>query len=535
MNRQPDKLVVVDDTRLLRRVDWRFLLSTERVKRSICFGDGRLAQAVAIFSDFIKVETTLQTTNQDGDFDLAVAQNPDEAVLRAAFTALRPGGAGYIEWRAWRSGGARGIQRRLDAAGFSNIKLYWIFPSPKRPRLWIPIQKQLAPGRYIARWEFTGNGLLKKIARKLFVWAFSMFMASGFVPYIGAVAHKPVSPTDGLATRDFFSIIQAEWSRLHPDIPVEKLRYLPQTGGTSPFNKIVTRVFVEPEEFPRWVVKLSRVQESIPSLQCEQALLKQIAQSSKSGAFNLRVPEPLFSCTHNGILLYGQTALAGNSLSRLIKADNLRTYALSLANWQAALQACSKEWPRETTSEAYITQLLAGLESELVGKEFSAEEFSQVRAMVSRLNDLPMTCAHNDFTVWNIIEKDGNLGVIDWVDATDSGLPLLDLVYGLSSMVLIFRNVWEAPGAIDVYQNMIDPATELGQIFTESISLYTKQAGLDPTLVAPLRMMTWMLCYSFELQKRRIQPAAPVNSNQSMYLSLWKFEFNRQKALLTNQ
>ena len=531
MNSQQNNLAVTDDAFLLRRVDWRFLLSTERVKRSICFRDGSLARGVTAISDFCTVETESRAGIHDDDFDLAVAEKPDETVLRTAFAALRPGGVSYTEWQSWRVGGARGIQHRLEAAGFTNIKLYWVFPSPQRPRLWIPLQMQLAPGRYIANWEFTGDGPLQRVTRKMFMLVFSFLMASGFVPYIGAVAHKSISAQDGMAIQDVFSVIQAEWAHFHPEIPVEKLRYLPQTGGTSPMNKIVTRVFVEPESSPCWVVKLSRLQENIPSLQCEQELLKRIAQANNSSAFNLRVPEPVFSCAHNGILLYGQTALAGNSLSRMIKQDNLRPYALRLAEWQAALMECSQDWPRETTSEAYITQLVDGLEAELVGKEFSVEEFSRVRAIVSRLNGLPMTCAHNDFTVWNIIEMDGNLGVIDWVDATDSGLPLLDLIYALSSLVLIFKNVWEASGAINIYRNAIHPTTPMGLIFNESLSQYVLQTGLDPELVAPLRMLTWMLRCNFELKKHQIKANAPIKSHQSMYLALWKVELDLQKEI----
>src|SRR5437868_4642195 len=79
---------------LLRRTDGRFLRPGPRPRRSICFAEGRLAQAVAAISD----EVVEPDNGPPGECDLAVAVDPDAATLRAAWSALRPGGTYYGEY-----------------------------------------------------------------------------------------------------------------------------------------------------------------------------------------------------------------------------------------------------------------------------------------------------------------------------------------------------------------------------------------------------------------------------------------------------
>src|SRR5712692_3681312 len=93
---------------LLRRADWRFLLPGPRPAKSVCFTNGRLAQAVALICDHMFEPSQ----HLGSECDLAVAVNPDRATLGAAWAALRPGGAFYTEWYSWLAGGPRGVRRR---------------------------------------------------------------------------------------------------------------------------------------------------------------------------------------------------------------------------------------------------------------------------------------------------------------------------------------------------------------------------------------------------------------------------------------
>ena len=79
--------------RLLRRVDWRFLLPTPQPTKSICFANGLLSRAVRLISDRMADDRLDPIDN----YDLAVAVNPNHATLRKGWTALRPGGSCYTE------------------------------------------------------------------------------------------------------------------------------------------------------------------------------------------------------------------------------------------------------------------------------------------------------------------------------------------------------------------------------------------------------------------------------------------------------
>jgi hypothetical protein len=128
--------------RLLRRVDWRFLLPTPKPGKSICFANGLLAEAVGLVSGCV-ADASLH--DLPGDCDLAVAVNPGQATLRASWAALRPGGSSYTEWYSPLAGGPQGIRRRLEAVGFEDVTCYWPWPWPSfsSPRFWLPLE---APG-----------------------------------------------------------------------------------------------------------------------------------------------------------------------------------------------------------------------------------------------------------------------------------------------------------------------------------------------------------------------------------------------------
>ena len=152
--------------RLLRRVDWRFLLADPQPKRVICFAHGSMGEALALVSGEVVVPQQPQwprgperprAVAGPGDmppaanFDLAVVANPSSAELQEAWTALRPGGALYGEWNRLPAARSR-VTRELVQAGFTAPACYWPTGAPERAAAgaWLPLA---APGalRYYAR------------------------------------------------------------------------------------------------------------------------------------------------------------------------------------------------------------------------------------------------------------------------------------------------------------------------------------------------------------------------------------------------
>src|ERR1051325_3263739 len=83
--------------RILRRIDWRFLLPEPAVDTTVCAGaDDLLVDAVSVISK--NVIDIAQA--QPGSASLAVLVDPSRDSLRAAWQALRPGAVCYAESRS---------------------------------------------------------------------------------------------------------------------------------------------------------------------------------------------------------------------------------------------------------------------------------------------------------------------------------------------------------------------------------------------------------------------------------------------------
>src|SRR5689334_10550189 len=127
------ELPEAERNRLLRRVDWRFLLPESRVGRAVCYANGDLLRGLRLIA-----REVIAGGSQVEDCDLAAAIEPDVSLLRVAWGALRPGGTCYVEWSVGR-GRLQAAQARLRAAGFDDSRAYLPWPSRARPYVWIPI------------------------------------------------------------------------------------------------------------------------------------------------------------------------------------------------------------------------------------------------------------------------------------------------------------------------------------------------------------------------------------------------------------
>lgn len=509
--------------RTLRRVDWRFLLSLDRREKVVCLSrNADLRESLESCFSNVDEKPSLDSIPSH---DLAVAINPSKEALRSIATTLQPGGLVYMEWSAWRMGGKKGILRRMRAAGLSAIKLYMPIPSPVYSRAWIPLDASDAPRNYIAGWLFPNDGVVHRISR----WAVKVLLRfviqTGLAPSISAIASKRT-----MRFQDTFSRIQLEWSSRHPEISPDRLSFLVQSPGTSSVNKIIFLVFLDSDPEPKWVVKIPRCPDGIPSLQNERNLLNELYHVAETQAAPIVVPEPVFQFDLDQVQAFGQTAMTGIPLQQILQPGNLREIAIQLTNWQIALAHLTRNWNHDTTSEPFVEKLFADINTELNSHAELADIIAQTRHILSSLNGIPFACVHNDFTIWNMKQKVGRLAIFDWADAYRSGPPLLDLVYGLASAVFVLEKAWDSPDrACRIYRELLDPSTFHGAIFDDCIKLYIEQIGLKSEQVAPLRLLTWVLNVSFDLQIRRFEMGSIPRPYDSMYFSLWKTELGMQQ------
>jgi O-antigen/teichoic acid export membrane protein len=512
--------------RILRRVDWRFLFPFLHREKAICLSsDKGIQESISCFVTTVDGESAAAGSRE---YDLAVAVNPTKRALRAAAASLKEDGRAYVEWSAWRVGGKNGILRRMRAAGFTSVKLFAPFPSRTYPRVWLPLDASDAPIEYIAGWLFPRRGTLHKVGSWMVKTLLGFSLRTGLLPSVSVLAAG-----ETLQVTDTFSRIQQEWVNSFPETSTERLSYLVQTPGTSAVNKIVFLVFQDREPQPKLVVKLSRLPGGIPSLEYEWDLLQELRIASRTNNMTLPVPEPVFQFDFNGVYAFGQTAIAGVPLQQTLQSEDLREIALQLTRWQITLAQISQGWNHEVSSRQFIENLFDQIESDLGNHTEFTEIMERTRHTLFGLKEFPLNCAHNDFTVWNARQVGDHLAVFDWTDASRDGLPLLDLVYGLASMFFLHEKAWDSSDrACRVYGGLLDVSTPKGAIFNKCIQFYAEKVGLGYEQIAPLRLLTWALNVSFDLQYHRQELGGIPRPYNSMYFSLWKTELSWQQQVV---
>ncbi len=500
--------------RLLRRADWRFLLPNPRPARSICFSDGLLAQAVAAITD----DLIDPSTHSPSDCDLAVALNPTAETLQAAWAALRPGGACYLEWTSPLAGGPVNIQQRLAALGFTQVVCYWAWPPPDRssPLFWLPLEAPHVIHYYLANRARSqsfpiraGNKLLEVMWRsgsKLHV-----------VAPLCVIARKPPQ-----ADMDLLAMIRQHWSEWSADPPPQYLTWMLLTRGARSINKVVGLIFAESERTPRLIVKLARVAESTAALEREADNL-QAVQASRSDRV-CGVPQILFAQEWAGQRVIGETALTGRPLYALLRRDDGREWALKVTDWLAALVDHAAPCARSLWWERLIETTLGEFERNFA-RIVEAEKLQATRASLDTLGDLPLVCEQRDCSPWNVlVGDDGELVILDWESAEPRGLPALDLIYFLTYVIFFIDGTMESGRFRESYREMLSPTTFTGQLLQDCQQRYLDRTGIDPAVLPPLRLLTWMIHSRSEYRRLAAEGDDPDALRHNLFVSLWEEE-----------
>lgn len=130
------------DPAVVRRADWRFLLPAGLPSRAAFLGPGGSpgrAALEAVCEDvvFVASEAPPDPVDRSG-FELVVAEGTDPTLVRRAASIVARGGFLYLEVdrrtaSGWRTSLGR-TTRRLAALGFTDVEIYWHYPSFERRR-----------------------------------------------------------------------------------------------------------------------------------------------------------------------------------------------------------------------------------------------------------------------------------------------------------------------------------------------------------------------------------------------------------------
>jgi hypothetical protein len=490
----------------LRRADWRFLLRLTDEPTSICLGSGRLTELVAL------VSTPVRGGVHTDPVDLAVVGEPSNRSLAIAWRGLRPGGSLYVESPKPHLSEAR-LRRRVADAGFVDLCGYMPWPWPSRaPSSWLPLDPQadelLSSSGPPRSWR-------EAIARA--VWRISRRL--GVIFPLRLVAQKPGGSSDEIT-----DLIREKWSAWGLDGSPDRLRWLLLTGGERSINKVVALVLADSGTRPRLVVKFPRSEAGEEELRHEHETLGVLERTRPSLD---GVPRPLFVGRRCGRLCIGETALGGASLMLQLNPTNYDEYAARVTDWLIDLAGTNPPAPRAMWSPRLVEEPQHEFETRF-GRVVSESDLERTREVLSRGGDLPLVPEHRDCSPWNIlIGEGGRLGVVDWESSEPNGLPGLDLIYFLTYASLVIEDAFDLPAARMAYARMREPSTLTGAVVAECERSYIERLGLAPDVLAPLRLLCWVV-HSRSEYRRLEQDVGGVPSSDallgSLFLALWHEE-----------
>jgi hypothetical protein len=482
-----DRLWTEDDNARLRCVDWRLLLPNPTPSRSICLADGLLGDAVALISK--QTDTSLDVQKA---CDLVVAVNPDVWTLRAARKALAPGAWCYMEWRIPVLAGPRRIRRKLETAGFDQVACYRPWPSPSQARLWLPVDGR-GVVRHLRYLQGGGRTLIRQTRLLVLRWLWDVAKWAPLYP-ISIVARKPPSTLVAPPVRRaLLERVREGWSAWGLGPTPHSLSCLLIAEGRRSISKCVALIFEEPCGHPRLAIKLPRVPAAVPALRHEAAVLKML-HARHPGAFP-DIPRIVFEQWRGAGTLLGETALIGTPLRALVRRGNYRDLALKVTDWLAAFarrtaRSPSMGWKRIAASA--LTDFTAAF-----GEVAENRLVQQTRGAIERVGSLPVITEQRDFSPWNVlVDRKGEVLVLDWESAELDGLPACDLIYFLTYLACELDGVHPDTASDrlrDSYRRTLDPASFTGGVRAECLARYAKKLGLEMALLPPLATLAWLI------------------------------------------
>lgn len=495
-----------------RRVDWRFLLPDMQPRTTLCLAGGRLARAVEAAFD------VRPDAEAAAPYDLVVAANPDSSVLRAAFEALRPGGVCYAEWR-WT--GVAHARARLESAGFRGSEAYWVWPTVRAARCWVPLSSSEAlnffrqnPG--LVRSPVRGaRGVALHLLHRL-------ALRIGLRRPICTVARKPTARGPHAAEDHPHTRPAACHAATAAGAAAAESALGLLTMGPRTTSKVVGFVFDPGGAEPRAVVKMPRVPEAAPGLRREAAALRALQDAACAEG----VPRVLFQSEEGGGPMVGETALSGRSLAGLVRTRPYRAWAIQGAEWLARLAGTPGPQPSNRWRGRLVLPVVEAFEQHYGGR-VDPGLLREARALLEQIPPLPLVPEQRDFGPWNVfVADDGRWNVVDWESAEPEGLPALDLLYFLAYLAFFDSGAMHSRRFRPIYRRLLDATTPYGRARRDALSFYGEAVGLAPEAVRPLGVLLWMIHAGAEYDRLRADAggAGPIDPRQSVFVGLWEEE-----------
>ena len=532
----------VHRNRLLRRVDWRFLLPNPSPKRSMCFCTGELAEAVKIVSEHVIVPEE----GISADCDLAVCLDSTLSTLLQAYKVLRPGGSLYLEcYSPFLT--VRRLRKRLADAGFGAISFYFpqSNPSHSRPEQWIPLNS-FAALRYARMNRKPARTRARRVSRAVHD---ILRLSTGYFRLgypLCAIAQKQseamqnhATAQGGAASRPNLSsladAVRCRWTAWGLGETPPQISLLLLTGGLRSINKVVGLVFAGSETLPRLALKMARVPESLPGL-IREAQTLQVLQ--RRGQRMRGVPKVLFWEQQPEFWMIGQSIVAGRRLSMVLTLQTARQLARQATTWLVELAGEQRQLAAVDWKNCLVEPVLKDFGASF-GDAVDPRMLNEAEVIVRSLRPLPVICEQRDFSPWNlIISASGELAVLDWESSELQGVPALDLIYFLTYLGIYLDKAHASGRYGESYRATLDPSTAVGNIAAECLELYSPSVGILERDLHPLRLLTWMLHSRSAYRQLRAEVGGaprPDQLRRALFIQLWEAELRYGESSRTRE
>lgn len=340
----------------------------------------------------------------------------DEAVGRARLALAPDGLVLAVTPRRLR----RRLRRLLLGAGLPVGDRFALIPRLEAVRFVAPLLPTAL--RYLAgRWASTRPGVLRP-AEVLSRAPFAARALAAVLPDVAYAAGRPGGRPP------------LEWlSRLVGEKPAAVVL---QTSWRGTGGPAVLHCFRKRARAPWAVVKVTEAGSGAGE--------RPVAIAAGAEAAGARVPRPLAStrlpADRRASVL---TALPGTAAADVLARTPARLDVVleSVASWLA-------RWNERTAEQVEVSA--AALEERVLGRAgdllMRLEDGDSYRRRVAEScaaaarGDLPLVAAHNDLTMWNVVlATDAPLGVLDWDEAGERQLPLLDFYYAVADAAAACR------------------------------------------------------------------------------------------------
>lgn len=458
--------------RALRRADWRYLLPDPAPKRALCLAGTALREACGV------VAAAVDDAPQAGmQYDMIVAEEPDDATLRALVEVLRPDGACYTEWSARAPGAAMRARLSMERGGLHHARSYRPWPSADRCRIWVPTDGTAA------RWWWRNALRATDVRRQQLHAAIGALQSRlGAHGRIGVVALGRDAPREPR----LLALAREHGAWAHDG---ESMSLALLTPGERSVGKVILFPFAA-DGTPALAIKTARIPDAAHGLEREADLLDVVHE--QHGGSLAGAPRVLFRGRALETLVVGESALTGTPLLARLDTDRYPSIAERVTDWLVNLAEPAASAPRQPVWDRIAGPAFDRFASEF-GRIVGHATLARTRAVLSTLGDLPVVAEQRDCSPWNLFEGDAGLVVLDWESGIAEGVPALDLIYFVTHAAYYLEGAWVSGRFEDAYRVTWSRETTIGRANLACVERYCARVGIAQALLPPLRLLAWVL------------------------------------------